>query len=111
VRTNTESRTRFSEAETMRIRAYATLRDLLGTSKLDLALDTFPGTPVTVGQVLDRLVQEHPPLGAKLWAEEGHLTGYITVLLNGRSIAYMQGLATPLTDDDALSLFPPVGGG
>jgi molybdopterin synthase sulfur carrier subunit len=95
----------------MRIRAYATLRDLLGTGKLDLALDPFPGTPVTVGQVLERLVQEHPPLAAKLWAEDGHLTGYITVLLNGRSIEYLQGLATPLTESDTLSLFPPVGGG
>jgi sulfur-carrier protein len=95
----------------MRIRAYATLRDLLGASKFDLSLDASAGTPTTVGQVMDRLVEAHPALAAKLWAADGHLTGYITILLNGRSIEYLQGMATPLTDDDTLSLFPPVGGG
>ena len=33
------------------------------------------------------------------------------VLLNGRSIAFLQGLATPVSEADTLSLFPPVGGG
>jgi molybdopterin synthase sulfur carrier subunit len=95
----------------MRIRAYATLRDLLGGGKLDMPLAAAPDAPATVGQVLDRLVEAHPALAHKLWAADGHLTGYITVLLNGRSIEYLQGLGTPVTDDDTLSLFPPVGGG
>ena len=95
----------------MRIRAYATLRDLLGGGKFDMPLDAAPGAPATVGQVMDRLVEAHPALAAKLWADDGHLTGYITILLNGRSIEYLQGMATPVTDEDTLSLFPPVGGG
>ena len=95
----------------MRIRAYATLRDLLGTSKFDMPLDAMPAAPATVGQVMDRLVDTHPALAPKLWAADGHLTGYITILLNGRSIEYLQGMATPVTDNDTISLFPPVGGG
>jgi molybdopterin synthase sulfur carrier subunit len=95
----------------MRIRAYATLRDLLGTSKSDMPLGAASGTPATVGQVMDRLVAAHPALAAKLWADDGHLTGYITILLNGRSIEYLQGMATPVTDEDTLSRIPPVGGG
>ena len=95
----------------MRIRAYATLRDLLGSGKFDMPLDATPGAPATVGQVMDRLVEAHPALSAKLWADDGHLTGYITILLNGRSIEYLQGMATTVTDEDTLSLFPPVGGG
>ena len=95
----------------MRIRAYATLRDLLGGGKFDLPLDATPGAPATVGQVMDRLVEAHPALAPKLWADDGHLTGYITILLNGRSIEYLQGMATPVTDNDTLSVFPPVGGG
>jgi sulfur-carrier protein len=91
----------------MRIRAYATLRDLLGTGKLDMPLSD----PATVGQVLRRLADEHPALAGKLWDAEGHLTGYVTVLLNGRSIQYLHGLDTPLADDATLALFPPVGGG
>jgi sulfur-carrier protein len=95
----------------MRIRAYATLRDLLGGGKFDMPLDETPSAPATVGQVMDRLVEAHPALAAKLWADDGHLTGYITILLNGRSVEYLQGMATPITDADTLSLFPPVGGG
>ena len=91
----------------MRIRAYATLRDLLGTGTLDMALDR----PSTVGQVLGRLVEQHPVLASKLWDAAGARTGYITILLNGRSIEYLQGSDTPAADDDALALFPPVGGG
>lgn len=91
----------------MRIRAYATLRDLLGVSRWELPLDR----PTTVGQVLDRLAAEHPALASKLWDAGGNLTGYITVLLNGRAIEYLQGPQTPASDADTLSLFPPVGGG
>jgi molybdopterin synthase sulfur carrier subunit len=91
----------------MRIRAYATLRDLLGASKLDMAV----GQPSTVGWVLRRLADEHPPLAGKLWDADGKPTGYVTILLNGRSIEYLQGPDTPAADDDTLALFPPVGGG
>lgn len=91
----------------MRIRIFATLRDLVGASAIDLPL---PGA-VDVGYVLDRLVEAYPMLAGKLWDADGNWSGFITVLLNGRSVEYLDGLATPVTDDDAISLFPPVGGG
>lgn len=91
----------------MRVRTYATLRDLLDFSALDLPL----GGACTVGAVLRLLVERYPALGEKLWDDGGHTTGYITVLLNGRSVEYLQGPDTPLTDEDTLALFPPVGGG
>ena len=91
----------------MRIRTYATLRDLLGTSAMVLSL---PGR-VDVRYVLDRLVEAYPSLGGKLWDTEGDWSGFVTVLLNGRSIQWLQGLDTLVADDDTLSLFPPVGGG
>jgi len=91
----------------MRIRTYATLRDLLGTSAMVLSL---PGR-VDVRYVLDRLVEAYPSLGGKLWDADGNWSGFVTVLLNGRSIQWLQGLDTLVADDDTLSLFPPVGGG
>ena len=50
-------------------------------------------------------------LDGKLWDAEHNLTGFVTVLLNGRSIEYLHGLASPVTEADTLALFPPVGGG
>ncbi len=91
----------------MRIRTYATLRDLLGVSVIDLVL---PG-PTDIRTVLDRLAADYPPLAGKLWDAAGNWSGFVTVLRNGRSVEYLQGLATPVQEDDQISLFPPVGGG
>ncbi len=91
----------------MRIRTYATLRDLIGVSAIDLPL----AEPTTIGHVLRRLAERYPALGGKLWDAGGAPTGFVTVLLNGRSVEYLQGEETPVADDDTISLFPPVGGG
>lgn len=91
----------------MQIRVYATLRDMLGHSRLNIPTARM----VTVEDVLEHLVAEHPVLDGKLWDAHRNLTGFVTVLLNGRSIEYLQGLATPVTDADVMALFPPVGGG
>jgi len=76
-------------------------------STIDLAL---PG-PADIRHVLDRLVEDYPALAGKLWDAAGNWSGFVTVLRNGRSVEYLQGLETPVQDDDNISLFPPVGGG
>lgn len=91
----------------MRIRTYATLRDLLGVSAIDLPL----AGPTDVRAVLDRLTADYPALADKLWDTAGNWSGFVTALLNGRSVEYLQGLETTVQDSDVLSLFPPVGGG
>jgi molybdopterin synthase sulfur carrier subunit len=91
----------------MRVRLYATLRDLLKSStvEVDLAEDT------TIRALLRRLVAEHPELGSKLWDDEERLTGLVKVLLNGRAIQHLAGLDSPVSPGDNIALFPPVGGG
>jgi sulfur-carrier protein len=91
----------------MLIKVYATLRELVGQNRVNVPV---VGT-TTVGAVLETLVDGHPALEKKLWGADGKLTGFVTVMLNGRSIEYLQGLATPVTDSDSIALFPPVGGG
>lgn len=91
----------------MQVRVYATLRDLLGEARL--AVPT--ADKATVGDVLEALAQGHPALAEKLWDANRNPKGYVTVLLNGRSIEYLQGADTPVSDTDVLALFPPVGGG
>lgn len=91
----------------MKIRAFATLRDLTGLKAIELPIEG----KSTVGEVLQRLAAAYPVLADKLWDGLGARTGYVTVLLNGRSIDYLDGATTPVVDDDAMDLFPPVGGG
>ena len=91
----------------MQVRVYATLRDLLGTSRFTIDL----ATPTPARQILTRLTGDYPPLAEKLFDADSGLSGYVTVLLNGRSLAYLDGLDTLVEDADKLSLFPPVGGG
>jgi molybdopterin synthase sulfur carrier subunit len=67
--------------------------------------------PADVEHVLRRLVADCPALGKKLWDAEGKPTGYVTILLNGRSVEDLAGMATPVTEGDTIALFPPVGGG
>ena len=91
----------------MRIRVYATLRDLIGTNEIEINVDG--GT--TVRQLLQELAERYPTLGKKLWNADGSLTGFVRVLINGRLLEYLDGLDTVVKEDDEVSLFPPVGGG
>ncbi len=43
--------------------------------------------------------------------EDGKPKKGVIVLVNGKNIEHLQGLLTPLSDGDIVSLFPPVGGG
>ncbi len=91
----------------MRVRAFATLRDLVGGSETIIDLHV----PVPVRGVLRRLAAQHPALAAKLWDSDEKLTGQVLVLLNGRSLAAAGGLDTEVCNRDTLTLCPPVGGG
>lgn len=93
------------------VRFFAALRELVGKKAESL---TFPDREeVTVGNVLKRL--------AELYGEDfveyvfdrksGEIQSYLTLLVNGRSIATLDGLKTKLMDSDVLAILPPVGGG
>jgi len=53
-----------------------------------------------------------PAMRAGLLSLDGQsLGGNAVVLINGRNIAHLSGLATPLSSDDVVSIFPLVAGG
>lgn len=85
------------------VNLYATFRDLTGKPRVEV-----PGS--TVGEALSALVERYPALEAELF-EHGALAERSTVFLRGRDVRYLQGLRTPLAEDDVLDLFPPVAGG
>jgi molybdopterin converting factor small subunit len=65
----------------------------------------------TVREVVSALVVEHPGLEAQLIGQDGDLNSFVNAFLNDTDIRHLQGLDTPVTDRDTLSLLPAMAGG
>ena len=92
----------------MEVSFYATLRQLIGTKTVDLPL---PGGS-TVQLLLDAVVERYPAMREELFDERGELYGHVHVFINGKDAPYLEnGLATVLTSQDKIDIFPPVAGG
>ena len=65
----------------------------------------------TVGTVLAALGQAHPGVGQRVLDDQGMLRRHVNVFLNGESIRYLDGAATPVGDTDEVWILPAVSGG
>lgn len=92
---------------TITIRAYATLREVIGSRETTLTLT--PGE--TMGGLLENLCGTYPGLRQHLFESAGRTKPHIIILKNGRNIASLRQLDTPIDEDDVIALFPPVAGG
>lgn len=88
------------------LRFFANFRAVVGQKILEWEYEP---DEVPVGDVLKDLVEEYPEI--ELFTETGELRDFLSILRNGRDIELIEGLDTPLEDDDKLSIFPPVAGG
>ncbi len=91
----------------MQVKVYATLRPIVGGAVAPV--ETGPGQ--TVRELVDELVTRWPGLRPEMVDEQGNLLPRIQIFVNGRSIAFGEGLATVLPVDANVAIFPPVGGG
>lgn len=88
------------------VKLFGEFRAALGQDRMDLDLPD----AATCGHALRGLVAREPRL-ADLLFEGGELRDYLHVFLNGRNVAHLRGLETPLSAGDTLTFFPPIGGG
>jgi molybdopterin/thiamine biosynthesis adenylyltransferase/rhodanese-related sulfurtransferase/molybdopterin converting factor small subunit len=65
----------------------------------------------TVGDALAALVREHPGLEAHLYTEGGALRNFVNVYVGDDDIRYRDRDATPVGEDDVVSIVPSVAGG
>jgi molybdopterin synthase sulfur carrier subunit len=65
----------------------------------------------TVGEALGDLVAQHPDLRRHLYTEEGKLRSFVNVYLNDEDVRYMQKEATPVKENDNISIVPSIAGG
>lgn len=64
-----------------------------------------------VARAVTSLVDRYPQLRERIFDPEGRIHRHVSALLNGTSVQFKQGFATPLSDGSVLTLLPPVGGG
>ena len=86
-------------------KVFGALRDVHQRTEESVAL----GSDRTVAGLLQLLRERNPNLVAKL--EEGLADGYLSALVNGRNIRFLQNLQSTLSDGDTVAFLPPVGGG
>ena len=65
----------------------------------------------TVGEVLEALYAEHGELRGRLAADDGGLRRFVNVYLGGEDIRFLDGLDTPISDGDEVTILPAVAGG
>ena len=87
------------------LRIPAALRSYTGgQSEIPIAGDT-------VSAALNNLVKRYPELIPHLVNEDGELRPYVNVFLGRENIREIQGLDTPLREEDRLMIIPSIAGG
>ena len=65
----------------------------------------------TVGEALKQLDAAHPGLAERLFDDDGALRRFVNVFLADEDVRFLDGLATPVTPGQTLSIVPAVAGG
>ncbi len=65
----------------------------------------------TVSEALKALDAAHPGFGERLYDENGGLRRFVNVFVAEEDIRFLEGVDTPLTDGQTVSIVPAVAGG
>lgn len=65
----------------------------------------------TIGEVFEDLVRQFPLLAGQVITEDGSLHKFINVYRNDDDVRFLDKLATPVADDDVVTILPAVAGG
>jgi len=87
------------------VKAFGGLRELIGSSAVFVHLPR----EAMIADLLGEIRRCYPLFSEKL--ETGLTKGYINILLNGRNVRFLDGMATRLSDGVTVAFLPPVGGG
>ena len=65
----------------------------------------------SVGEVLKALDAAHPGMAERLFDENGALRRFVNVFLADEDVRFLNGLETPVSDGQTVSIVPAVAGG
>ncbi|MGF3522304.1 MAG: ubiquitin-like small modifier protein 1 [Candidatus Bathyarchaeia archaeon] len=92
------------------VRFFTVLREITG--KREENLQFAEGEKPTVSLALRKLTSRYgKDFADYVFAASGEVRGFLQFLVNGKSVAALNGLETQLADGDVLAIVPPVGGG
>ncbi|MBS7609220.1 MoaD family protein [Candidatus Bathyarchaeota archaeon] len=91
----------------LKVRVFATFRELLGTKSIEIE-DPIGDVEDLINYIADRF---QPSFRNALLDDKGHVRKGFSILVNGREITFLKGLETKLKDGDIVAIFPPIAGG
>lgn len=65
----------------------------------------------TVGEAMLNFVEQYPTMQPHLYNRRGELRPFVNLFLAENNIRDLQGLSTPLKNDDRILLIPSIAGG
>jgi molybdopterin converting factor small subunit len=65
----------------------------------------------TVGEVLKSLDADYRGMGDRLFDDRGELRRFVNVFVADEDIRFLDGLTTPVTENQVVSIIPAVAGG
>jgi molybdopterin synthase sulfur carrier subunit len=65
----------------------------------------------TIGEVLNKLVEENPGMKGQVLTDDGKLHRFVNVYLNDDDVRYLNQLDTKVSSGDRISILPAVAGG
>jgi molybdopterin synthase sulfur carrier subunit len=88
------------------VKFFATVRELTGVKSREMEADT-------IRNLLEKLktVYGEKFIHAVIDSKTGNLKQFYSCMVNGKRIELLDGYDTHLSENDAIALFPPVGGG
>jgi molybdopterin converting factor small subunit len=99
----------------VRVRVPSALRELVAGQQsvtVEVGVDAdASGDVVTVGSVLDALAVDHPALERRVRDELGRTRVHVNLFLGSNNVRDLDGLGTPITPGDELSIIPAISGG
>jgi molybdopterin synthase sulfur carrier subunit len=93
---------------TVKVRAFATLSEFLGSKTLDVSTSA-----TTIRELIDFIGEKYNPRFKLLLIdpETREVRRFYKIFVNGRDIDFLDKMRTKLKSGDVVVFFPPVGGG
>ena len=95
----------------MTIATLATVRIPTPLRRFTGGADEVPTSGETVAEVLRNLVGEHEGLDRHILDADGSVRRFVNVFVGSRNMSSLEGLATPVSAGDVLTIVPAVAGG